>query len=67
MNKLDFMALKDAADRSDGWALFRRKTTERLAETQGWFVKCEHPSYGQQFKITAAGRAAYEAAKRGEI
>jgi hypothetical protein len=40
-----------------GWGLFKRKTTERLAE-RGYFEKKPHPAYGQQFFITDAGRAA---------
>jgi len=51
------IALRDAAGRPGGWGLFNRKTTDRLA-LLGYFEKERHPSYGMQWKITDAGRAA---------
>ena len=50
-------ALKDAADRPGGWGLFKRSTTEKLAE-RGYFERAEHPAYGMQWRITDLGRAA---------
>lgn len=58
VTNLEFAALKDAADRPGGWALFRRKTTERLA-AHGWFERATHPTYGEQWKITSVGFAEY--------
>jgi hypothetical protein len=64
MTKREIIALKDAADRIGGWGLFNRKTTEKLAE-QGYFEKAQHPNYGNQWRITDAGRAALVVASRG--
>jgi hypothetical protein len=62
MNKREFNALRDAATRPGGWGLFMQKSTEKLAGL-GYFEKAKHPSYGNQWRITAAGIAAYDAAK----
>jgi hypothetical protein len=66
MKKREIDALRDAATRPGGWGLFMRKTTEKLAE-QGLFVKEKHPSYGDQFKITESGMAAYLEATKDEV
>jgi len=50
------------ATEAGGWAFFLPKTTETLAE-KGFFIKEQHPVYGMQWRITAAGRDALE---RGE-
>jgi hypothetical protein len=63
MTKLEYRAVRDAATHPGGWALFNRKTTERLAG-KGWFMEAVHPAYGRSFKITQAGLAAYEEGKR---
>jgi hypothetical protein len=57
MKTLEFEALQDAAERPDGWALFKRKTTEKLV-ARGWFVPAVHKVYGSAFQITQAGRDA---------
>lgn len=57
LNKSERETLADAADRDGGWGLFRPKTTARLAE-RGYFERAQHRSYGQQWRITDAGRAA---------
>ena len=49
--------LRDAASRLGGWALFKPRTTEKLAGL-GFFTKEKHPVYGMQWRITEAGRAA---------
>jgi hypothetical protein len=54
---LEREALIDAAKRPGGWALFKAKTTAKLA-ARGWFVQDCHPAYGMQWRITEAGRAA---------
>ena len=54
MTTREFEALADAADRPEGWALFKRKTTEKLV-ARGWFEPAVHPVYGNVFKITQAG------------
>lgn len=59
MTSREFAALDDAARRPAGWALFKRKTTERCV-SKGWFEPAQHPVYGAQFKITAAGMAAWD-------
>lgn len=55
-------ALKDAAERPGGWGLFKRATTEKLA-AKGYFEKATHPAYGEQWRITDAGRSALESAE----
>ncbi|MCS3449814.1 hypothetical protein M2222_001365 [Bradyrhizobium elkanii] len=62
MNKREIEALQDAAGRPGGWGLFKQKSTAKLAEL-GYFVKEKHPAYGNQFRITDAGRAALAAAE----
>ena len=66
MKKREIDALRDAATRPGGWGLFMRKTTEKLAE-RGFFEKVKHPSYGNQFRITEAGMAAYLEATKDEV
>lgn len=58
---LEMEALKDAADRPGGWALFKRRTTEKLVP-KGWFEPAKHPVYGNIYRITDAGREALTAA-----
>ncbi|WP_316207355.1 hypothetical protein [Bradyrhizobium sp. SZCCHNR3118] len=60
MNAREKQALEEAASRLDGWGLFLPKTTAKLA-AKGYFEKAEHPSLGNQWRITAAGRAALAA------
>ncbi|TYO65564.1 hypothetical protein FXV83_16670 [Bradyrhizobium hipponense] len=62
MKSREIEALKDAATRPGGWGLFKQKTTAKLPEL-GYFVKEKHPAYGNQFRITDAGRAALAAAE----
>jgi hypothetical protein len=62
MNKREMDALRDAATRPGGWGLFHPKTTEKLAGL-GYFEKEQHPSYGKQWRITAAGIAKYDEIK----
>lgn len=57
MKLREIEALRDAANRPDGWALFKRKTTESLVP-RGWFVPAMHPVYGKHFRITQEGRDA---------
>lgn len=57
-------ALQDALTWG-GWGLFRKKTTENLA-AKGYFEKAKHPAYGQQWRITDAGRAALAEALQGD-
>jgi hypothetical protein len=63
LNISEIRALLEAAQRPGGWALFKRKTTAKLAG-RGWFEPAEHPLHGQVFRITAAGRAVLAQAKR---
>lgn len=57
LTQRDRVALRDAAYRSGGWGLFFPKTTAKLAE-RGLFERAEHPSYGERWRITDAGRDA---------
>jgi hypothetical protein len=50
-------ALKDAANRPGGWGLFKKSSTEALAR-RGFFERAKHPAYGEQWRITDAGRQA---------
>lgn len=61
----EMIALSDAANRPGGWALFNRKTTERLAE-KGYFETAKHPAYGDRLRITEAGREALKTAKAAQ-
>lgn len=60
LTRSEVFALQDAIDQPGGWGFYRPKTTAKLAE-RGFFVKDHRPSYGMQWRITAAGRAAYHA------
>jgi hypothetical protein len=62
LNKREAVALFDAAKRPGGWGLFFPKTTAKLAE-RGFFIKEKHPVYGMQWRITASGHAALQAAE----
>jgi hypothetical protein len=57
MGSREYGALLEAAERPGGWGLFREQTTKKLA-AKGYFEKAQHPSYGMQWQITEAGRAA---------
>ncbi len=59
----EIRALLEAAARPGGWALFKRKTTTKLA-ARGWFEPARHPLHGDVFRITAAGRAVLAEARR---
>jgi hypothetical protein len=63
LNISEIRALLEAAQRPGGWALFKRKTTAKLA-SRGWFEPAEHPLHGPVFRITPAGRAVLAQVKR---
>ena len=63
LNISEIRALLEAAQRPGGWALFKRKTTAKLA-SRGWFEPAEHPMYGPVFRITPAGRAVLAEVRR---
>lgn len=63
MSSRDYAALLEAAERPGGWGLFKLQTTKKLAG-RGYFEKVQHPSYGMQWQITDAGRAALAAEQK---
>lgn len=59
----DFATLAEAIEQWCGWGLRKPKTTARLAAL-GWFEKARHPRYGERWRVTDAGREAYEMARK---
>jgi len=61
MKTREFKALKSAYETPDGWGLFSAKTTMLLAK-RGYFAEAQHPRFGKQWRLTSAGREAFEKA-----
>jgi hypothetical protein len=61
LTKRQLQCLKEACSRPGGWQFFMPSTTKKLAAL-GYFEKAVHDRLGAQWRVTAAGRAAYEQA-----